>query len=180
MMLGKIIKTSTMEGISVGMRITRSGPTECEAPRSRMLRRLAMSFLSLLLPATAPAFAPQPADARTLKSGQVVRYTARIRLPCRDAQVYRITKRWAAKGNVIRSVHNIVGGNWVQSSSSQRGVFSYPVRHAPGIRNYATRIFFRTVPGRRGRIATAITFHIRSRTCGRRLLTKRSSVTIRP
>ncbi len=149
-------------------------------PASLMRRSLAACLAVLLVPAMTATLLPEPAGARALKSGRVVRYTARIRLPCRDAQVYRITKRWAAQGNVIRSVHNIVGGGWLQSSTGRRGVFSYPVRHAPGIRTYATRIIFRTVPGARGRIATAITFHIRSRTCGKRLITKRGIVTIRP
>ena len=147
---------------------------------SPIRKSLVLCLIAFLVAGMTATFVPQPAGARALKSGRVVRYTARIHLPCRDAQVYRITKRWAARGNVIRSVHNIVGGGWLQSSSGQRGVFSYPVRHPPGIRTYATRILFRTVPGARGRIATAITFHIRSRTCGKRLLTKRGVVTIRP
>ncbi len=135
----------------------------------------------LFVAATIAGPFPGPAGARALKGGQVIRYTARIRLPCRDAQIIRITKKWVARGNVIRGVYNIAGGRaWLQSSSGQRGMFSYPVRHAPGIPTYATRILFRTIPGARGRIATSITFHIRSRTCGKRLITKRGIVTIRP
>ncbi len=142
---------------------------------------LAACLIVLLVQAMAAPLLPRSAGARTLKSGQVVRYTARVRLPCRDAQIYRITKKWMAQGNVVRGAYNIVGGRaWLQSSSGQRGMFSYPVRHAPGIPTYATRLLFRTVPGARGRIATAITFHIRSRTCGKRLITKRSVVTLRP
>ncbi len=147
---------------------------------SRICKGLATCLTVLLVSAMTAMVLPEPAGARALKSGRIIRYTARIHLPCRDARVYRITKRWAARGNVIRSVHNIVGGGWLQSSTGQRGVFSYPVRHPPGIRTYATRIIFRTVRGARGRIATAITFHIRSRTCGKRLITKRGIVTIRP
>ncbi len=147
---------------------------------SPIRKSLAACLTALLVPVMTATLLPETAGARALKSGRVIRYTARIRLPCRDAQVYRITKRWAAQGNVIRSVHNIVGGGWLQSSSGQRGVFSYPVRHAREIPTYATRILFRTVPGSRGRIATAITFHIRSRTCGKRLITKRGMTTIRP
>ncbi len=140
-------------------------------------RKILTAGLALLAISILPL---QPATAKALKSGHTIRYMAKIHLPCRDAKVYRITKRWAAQGNVIRSVHNIVGGGWLQSSAGQRGVFSYPVRHPPGIRTYTTRIIFRTMPGARGRIATAITFHIRSRTCGKRLITKRGIVSIRP
>jgi len=152
----------------------------------------AMAALALLLPAVAPlpllAAPPEPqappgiSASRPFKSGKTIRYTAKIRMPCRDAQVYRITKRWASKGGVIRSVGNIVGGRngWIQSSNGQRGLFSYPVRHNPGIPSYATRIIFRTNRGANGQIAVAITFHVRSRSCGKRLITKRGLVTVRP